>query len=194
MIGRLRIASGWILGFGLIGVLFAAHGAPVVVSNDVPRLAFTNLYVMPIGPRGLEYAESIRTLAGRRVRFDGYMVRQASPIPYTLLLSPLPLTLHEKEYGLAEDLPPSAIHVFLRKSSTPFLRPIRGLLSVEGTLELGPREEGDGRISNARLVDAHLMIGTNVFPAISEKSGPTPAGQQAPGRETAGNPKVPTKN
>ena len=170
------------------------HGAPGVVSNEVPRLAFTNLYVMPIGPRGLEYAESVRTLVGKRVRFDGYMVRQASPIPYAILLSPLPLTLHEKEYGLAEDLPPSSIHVFLRKSSTPFLRPIRGPLSVEGTLELGPREEGDGRISNVRLVDAHLMVGTNVFPAISENSGRRPAEQHAPEPETAGNPKVPTKN
>lgn len=162
-------------------------------TNGIVHLAFTNLYKTPIGPRGLEYTDTIRSAAGRRVRFEGYMVRQASPIPYSILLSPLPLALHEKEYGLAEDLPASAVHVFLRKSPTPFLRPIRGLVAVEGMLEIGPREEGDGRISHARLTDAQLVVGTNVFPAVLEISGrkiPEPA---APVSNVAGNANVPTK-
>lgn len=177
---------------GLMWVACGLDGGQAGGTNDLVRLSFTNVYKSPIGPRGLEYAAPLRQAEGKQVRFEGYMVRQASPIPYTLLLSPLPLTLHEKEYGLAEDLPASTLHVFLRKSSTPFLRPIRGMVAVEGKLELGPREEGDGRISNVRLTEAHLVLGTNVFPAVPERSGATPLEEPAPVAGTAGNAAVPS--
>lgn len=169
-----------------------AGGVPAG-TNGIVHLAFTNLYKTPIGPRGLEYTDTIRSAVGRRVRFEGYMVRQASPIPYSILLSPLPLALHEKEYGLAEDLPASAVHVFLRKSPTPFLRPIGGLVAVEGMLEIGPREEGDGRVSHARLTDAQLVVGTNVFPAVLEISGRKTPEPAAPVSNVAGNANAPTK-
>lgn len=181
-----------LLCLGGAGLGAETAGAPAG-TNDIVRLAFTNLYKTPVGPRGLEYSDTIQAAVGRRVRFEGYMVRQASPIPYSILLSPLPLTLHEKEYGLAEDLPASAVHVFLKKSPTPFLRPIRGLIAVEGMLEIGPREEGDGRISHARLTDAQLRVGTNVFPAVLEVSGRRSPEPTAPVSEVAGNANVPSK-
>lgn len=183
---------GWIA-LGLLCVRCSGLGAEIAGTNEIVRLAFTNLYQTPIGPRGLEYTDTIRSAAGKRVRFEGYMVRQASPIPYSILLSPLPLTLHEKEYGLAEDLPASAVHVFLRKSPTPFLRPIRGLVAVEGMLELGPREEGDGRISQVRVTDAQLVVGTNIFPAVLEISGRKTPEPAAPVSNVAGNANVPSK-
>ena len=184
---------GWIT-LGLLCLQFVRLGAEIAGTNEIVHLAFTNLYQTPIGPRGLEYTDTIRSAAGKRVRFEGYMVRQASPIPYSILLSPLPLTLHEKEYGLAEDLPASAVHVFLRKSPTPFLRPIRGLVAVEGMLELGPREEGDGRISHVRLTDAQLVVGTNIFPAVLEISGRKTPEPSAPVSNVAGNANVPSKS
>lgn len=184
---------GWIT-LGLLCLQFVGLGAEIAGTNEIVHLAFTNLYQTPIGPRGLEYTDTIRSAAGKRVRFEGYMVRQASPIPYSILLSPLPLTLHEKEYGLAEDLPASAVHVFLRKSPTPFLRPIRGLVAVEGMLELGPREEGDGRISHVRLTDAQLVVGTNIFPAVLEISGRKTPEPSAPVSNVAGNANVPSKS
>jgi len=199
MTSRLRRsfpAAGWIV-LGLLYVGWTGFGAEAgpggAGTTEIVRLAFTNLYKSPIGPRGLEYTDTIRSAAGRKVRFEGYMVRQASPIPYSILLSPLPLTLHEKEYGLAEDLPASAVHVFLRKSPTPFLRPIRGLVAVEGMLEIGPREEGDGRISHARLTDAQLVVGTNVFPAVLEVTGRRTPQSAAPVSEVPGNSNVPSK-
>lgn len=117
----------------------------------VTDIRFNEIYKMPAGPHGLEYSEKLRSLAGRRVRVVGYMVKQSQPMPWTLLLSPIPLKLHEKEYGFAEDLPPQAIHVFVRKNPWPILPFTPGRLLLTGRLELGAREEPDGCISHVRL-------------------------------------------
>ena len=60
----------------------------------VTALNFKELF-KPIGPRGLEYSEKLRGLDGRKVRILGYMVKQSQPVPWTFLLSPVPMTLHE---------------------------------------------------------------------------------------------------
>jgi hypothetical protein len=117
----------------------------------VNDLKFKDLIRFPVGPLGLEYAEAAKALDGKKVRLLGYMVRQSQPQPWTLLLSPVPLTLHEREYGFAEDLPPTVVHVFTQKHSTPILPWTPGPLLLTGTLSLGPRAEPDGRTSNLRL-------------------------------------------
>src|SRR5882672_2473916 len=76
----------------------------------VTDLKFSELF-KPIGPRGLEYSDKLRALDGKKVRMLGYMVNQSQPVPRTLLLSPVPVTLHEEEYGLAEDMPATIVHV-----------------------------------------------------------------------------------
>src|SRR6266540_5578994 len=63
--------------------------------NGVAELKFRELFCQPIGPRGLEFSEKLRQLDGRRVRILGYMVEQGQPAPHCLLLSPLPMKLHE---------------------------------------------------------------------------------------------------
>ncbi|MCI0538071.1 MAG: hypothetical protein L0Z50_22875 [Verrucomicrobiales bacterium] len=117
----------------------------------VTDLKFNEIYKMPAGPQGLEYSEKLQALAGRKVRVVGYMVKQSQPMPWTLLLSPLPMKLHEKEYGFAEDLPPQTIHVFLQRNPSPIVPFTPGLLLLTGRLELGSREEPDGRVSHVRL-------------------------------------------
>ncbi len=117
----------------------------------VRDLRFTELFA-PTGRRGLEYSETARALAGRRVRLLGYIVRQEEPTPGTLLLAPLPLVLHEHEYGMADDLPPTTVHVLV---PTERERPVPWTpapLLLTGTLDLGPREEPDGRVSVVRLL------------------------------------------
>ena len=106
----------------------------------------------PIGPGWLEYSARLRSLEGRRVRLRGYMVAREAPPPGTFLLTAFPMQLHESEYGLADDLPPATVLV-----EAPAWRgwpvPHRsGPITVTGVLQLGNREEPDGRVSSIRLV------------------------------------------
>ncbi len=119
--------------------------------EGVTDLGFDELFKMPVGPKGLEVTTKTLDLAGKRVRMLGYMVKQSQPSPWTLLFSPIPLTLHESHYGFAEDLPPQTVHVFTEKTVTPLVPYTPGLLLLTGRLELGPREEPGGRVSHIRL-------------------------------------------
>jgi|GEM_PF-1800069 len=117
----------------------------------VTDLKFNDFFRRPIGPRGLEYSDELRSLEGRRIRILGYMVRQDLSVDHCFLLSPVPQTLHEDEYGLADDLPAAALHVFTTSEApahTPFTP---GLLLLTGKLSLGNRLEADGRTSTVRL-------------------------------------------
>lgn len=117
---------------------------------DVTDLKFSELF-KPIGPRGLEYSDKLRALEGKKVRILGYMVNQSQLMPWTFLLSAIPVTLHEEEYGLAEDMPATIVHVITQKNATPIVPHTPGLLLLTGTLGLGNRQEADGRISSVRL-------------------------------------------
>jgi hypothetical protein len=79
------------------------------------------------------------------------MVGEDAPSPRQFLLAPLPLQLHEREYGLADDLPPTVVHVDLPPDETGPVTFTPGWLLLTGTLELGPREEANGRVSSIRL-------------------------------------------
>ena len=132
----------------------AAPTNPAVTLPPAPPgvtdLRFNELF-KPIGSRGLEYSEKVRALDGKKVRMLGYMVNQSQPAPRTFLLSPVPVTLHEEEYGLAEDMPATIVHVMTQTQATPIVPYTPGVLLLTGTLGLGNREEPDGRISSVRL-------------------------------------------
>jgi hypothetical protein len=115
----------------------------------VTDLSFAEFFE-PIGDRGLSFAPKVRRLQGRIVRILGHMVRQEAPVPGTLLLTQFPVELHESEYGFAEDLPAAVLHVLV--PDQPKLVPYTpGPLLLTGVLDVGPREEPDGRISLLRL-------------------------------------------
>jgi hypothetical protein len=118
--------------------------------EGVEELRFDDFFVKPVGPRGLVYTEKVRRLDGRRVRILGFMVRRDEAPPGTLLLAPHPIQLHDHEYGLADDLPPGTLTVIV-PGETEQLPHTPGLLLLTGRLELGSREEPDGRVSTARL-------------------------------------------
>jgi hypothetical protein len=130
--------------------LEAARDAVPPPPAGTTDLAFAEL-LAPIGRRGLAHSEKARALHGRPVRLLGYMVRQDLPADGMLLLAPYPFVLHETEYGLAEDLPASTVHVIVPDRAGEPVPFTPGLLLLTGRLELGPREEPDGRVSTARL-------------------------------------------
>lgn len=130
---------------------FPLQGTLPPAPEGVVDFSLDRLYVQPAGRRGLEFTAEARELNGKRVRLTGFMVRQTQPIPWCFLLSPVTLTLHEREYGLAEDLPATALHVFFPRVLPPVLPWERRPLIATGVLSLGNREEADGRISSARL-------------------------------------------
>lgn len=119
--------------------------------DGVADLAFTEFFQMPVGPRGLEFTDRLRSLDGKKVRLLGFMVRQANPSPWKILFSPYPVLTNEKEFGPADDLPPHTVHVFLPRNAQPLTPHTREVLLLTGTLSVGNREEADGRISTIRL-------------------------------------------
>ena len=138
------------LHLALVAPMAAADGLPPL-PEGVTALQFSEFFERPVGPRGLVYSEKLRRLQGLRVRVLGHMVRREGAPPGTLLLTPYPVQLHDLEYGLADDLPPNTLFVTVpdAEGEVPFSP---GLLLLTGRLEIGSREEPDGRMSAVRLV------------------------------------------
>jgi hypothetical protein len=129
----------------------AATIALPALPAGVGELKFSEFFVQPIGPRGLELTEKLHGLDGRRVRMLGYMVHQERPPPGRFLLTPMPADIHEHDNGLADDLPASTVYVSVptvRDQAVPYAP---GLMLLTGTLSVGNRTEPDGRISVVRL-------------------------------------------
>ena len=117
----------------------------------VTELKFSELFVSPIGDRGLTFTEKLRSLDGKRVQILGYMARQEQPVPGMFLFSAIPVRLNEEHYGLADDLPAATMFVFMPTQRDQVVRHAPGLMRLTGTLNIGNREEADGRISSVRL-------------------------------------------
>jgi hypothetical protein len=128
----------------------AARASAVAPAVDLP---LQHLYETPVGPLGLMPTPETTHLAGRRVRVAGYMVEEQDPLPGQFKLSLLPVKLAEREDGPADDLPAATVVVHLSAANAQ--RRIKfdpHPIAVIGTLELGPLEEPDGRISHVRLL------------------------------------------
>ncbi len=105
----------------------------------------------PPGRYGLEYTERARSLDGKTVRLLGFMVRRDKPVPGTLLLTPYPMSLPEREYAQADELPPTTVLVTVPDRAGQAVPYTPGPLLLTGTLRLGNREEPDGRRFDVRL-------------------------------------------
>ena len=152
--------AGWILGSVCVSAHETGQQPPltVMVKGEMPPapsgatdLKFREFFKLPIGPRGLEPAEKLTSLAGKRVRLIGYMARQETPTPGFFVLSPLPVSLGDEDESLADDLPASVIYVHFTAPENRPLPYYSGLLRVTGTLSLGAFEESDGHVSSVRL-------------------------------------------
>jgi hypothetical protein len=117
----------------------------------VHELKFSEFFKMPAGPLGLELTDKLRGLVGRRVRILGFMVRQTRPSPGVAIISPFALATNEYEYGLADDFPAAVVYVETPRFADLAVPYTPGPLLLTGTLEIGRREERDGRVSLVRL-------------------------------------------
>ena len=144
--------------------------APAGVSD----LRFDELFRSPVGPKGLEFSPRLLELSGQRVRILGYQVKQSRPTPWTLMLAPMPLVSNEVEFGLAEDLPPTVVRVLLPRGHQPLTPHSNGLFLLTGRLEVGDREEPDGRHSLVRLhLDRDNTTSAASTPGLQGEAAPT---------------------
>lgn len=128
-----------------------ADGASRPLRADA-SLPLSEMYVRPVGPRGLEPTAQLLALQGKRVLIQGYMVREEEPFPGYFMLASVPVTLAERGDGPADYLPLSTVFVHLPAAQRDeMVGYVRSELELAGTLELGAKEETSGRISYVRL-------------------------------------------
>lgn len=173
------------------------QSAPVLppLPDGTVDLKFSDFYKTPVGPRGLEPSERLKELDGKKVRLGGYFVFEdwsvcscPSPgpdprgkgralpgwmkhvVPGRTLFAPLPVAVSYGHYALCDDLPPQVAYLYIasRFGEPVFYRP--GFYTATGILELGNRDEPDGRISHVRLKvenDADLVAIPPLPPAAA---------------------------
>lgn len=130
----------------------AAIASSKTPAHEIAELSFKNFYKMPIGSRGLEPTPQLIKLSGHRVRVTGYMVREEEPSKGMFMLASQPVTLAEVADGAADDLPGATLFVHVPPSDRDRVIPyLAGRWELVGELELGPKEEPNGRISYTRL-------------------------------------------
>ena len=150
----------------VLGEEVSTGGKPqkqALVAEEAPALlTFDDIFKKPYGPRGPEYSEKALSLAGKRVKLEGFLVSYkvlhtaGHLLKFTELvhggciLVPVPVQVTPAEYAECDDLPACA--VFLRESAhinSPPRAPLYG--AVTGIFELGMGKEADGRTSWLRL-------------------------------------------
>jgi hypothetical protein len=145
-----------------LGLLLAAvvgcsspGGGAAIASPPPPpaeELDFSEFFVLPVGPGGLEPTPKLMALRGQRVRIEGFMVEEEEPYPGLFLLAPFPVALADRADGPADFLPPATLYVHVPEAQRGETLPHRReRLALTGTLELGAREEANGRFSTVRL-------------------------------------------
>lgn len=120
-------------------------------------LSMTEIFKTPAGPVGLEYSDKAQSLAGKKVQVWGHMVRHAHADPKLFLFTPAPMVLNQSEFGIADDFPPYGLHVITSPPEGKAANFFRDRMLLLGTLETGPRNEVDGRVSHVRLTLDHAL-------------------------------------
>jgi hypothetical protein len=113
------------------------------------RLSFREFFEP--GPRSLKPTTRLLALEGKRVRLVGYMAQMEIPPTGGFFLCSSPVMATEGGGGTA-DLPPDAVLVLVHSAEGKELGHIPRPLEVTGILELGPREDQDGRVSMIRIL------------------------------------------
>jgi hypothetical protein len=146
---------------GLISLLLAGCANQTPKNKIQPRavlpsaneLSFREFYKLPIGPLGLEPTAKLLSLKDKRVHLQGFMVKEEEPTAGIFMVASLPVNIPEKEDGPSDDLPGATVFVHMpAEDSAKILAYRPGMWDLVGTLQLGAKEEGNGRISYVRLL------------------------------------------
>jgi len=136
----------------LLAILSLPLGALADVADAAPAaLTFSEFFKRPVGPRGLEPTPRLMSLVGASITIDGFLAR-TSEDQSSLILSPVPVVLGDEDESLADDLPPSSVHLHLAQPAMrTALQQCNGPLAVQGVLDIGRQHEADDRISFVRI-------------------------------------------
>ena len=116
-------------------------------------LSFREFYKLPIGTRGLEPTSKLLSLKDKRVHIQGFMVKEEEPTAGIFMVTSLPVNIPEKEDGPSDDLPGATVFVHMPSEDAEKTLAYRdGMWDLVGTLQLGAKEESNGRISYVRLL------------------------------------------
>ena len=117
------------------------------------ELSFREFYKLPIGTRGLEPTSKLLSLNDKRVHIQGFMVKEEEPTAGIFMVTSLPVNIPEKEDGPSDDLPGATVFVHMPSEDAEKTLAYRdGMWDLVGTLQLGAKEESNGRISYVRLL------------------------------------------
>ncbi len=141
-----------LMGAGCLAAAAYAQTPPATHSTSVVELQFKDFFRTPIGPRGLEISDVLRSADRQRVALTGYMVQQETPVVGRFMLTPRPVQMSEHSDGDADDLPPATVLVYLDAAQKDWGVPYaRGLVYLTGVLTVGRHEAPDGRIAWVQL-------------------------------------------
>ena len=120
--------------------------------QSATELSFREFYKSPVGPLGLEPTPKLLSLQNKRVHIQGNMVIEEEPTAELFMLTLVPVNIPEKEDGPSDALPGATVFVHMPSTDAQKALAYRpGLWDLVDTLQLGPKEEANGRISYVRL-------------------------------------------
>ena len=116
-------------------------------------LSFREFYKLPIGSLGLEPTAKLLSLKDKRVHLQGFMVKEDEPTAGIFMVSLVPVNIPDKEDGPSDYLPGATVFVHMPAEDVAKTLAYRsGMWDLVGTLQLGAKEEGNGRTSYVRLM------------------------------------------
>jgi hypothetical protein len=121
--------------------------------QSATELSFREFYKLPIGPNGLEPTAKLLSLKNKRVHLQGFMVKAEEPVAGIFMVTLVPVNTPEKEDGPSDDLPGATVFVHMPLEDSAKILAFRpGVWDLVGTLQLGAKDESNGRISYVRLM------------------------------------------
>jgi hypothetical protein len=143
----------------ILALGFALLLAPDPKPDPPPEeIAFAEFFDPAPSRRGLKPSARLLGVAGKRVRIVGFMAQMEKPPKGGFILCSRPVFATEAGGGTA-DLPPDAVLVVVQSAAGKELEKVPGPLEVTGLLELGVREDEDGRVSRIRIIlDKQLEV------------------------------------
>ena len=138
------------------GILFPtlySLASSATLAADLPQLAFPEMY-SGVSVLGLTFSDKLKSLAGKRVRMQGFMAPPLKADAHFFVLTESPVSLCPF-CSTDADWPDNIVVVFL-SDKQEFVQANR-LIEVVGTLEVGSRmDEETGFVSLVRIVNARF--------------------------------------